>query len=256
MEKLSTNDVGRMISALRQIKMVDTKAKKPKDAPWYWRAPKIRRYTDEQIQEALGLSKKEFHEGVKAWPAGVSHWTANDYAEKVITWARKHGRWPRNSEYKPANDLPGTHPTKFAWNWRQGSWDAGVARANMSLYQHLINVPKFWKRMTPELILALPNVTDRRMAMEKYGIERLLKRVGTEIQQDDYGKLWSMASDNDVDDRSVWLEVVNSTPEPNGKHAHYFLRVPPDMETAKQAVEWTFPAIEELGVELEVLAQT
>ena len=258
MEKLSANDAGRMISALRRLKMVDQKAKRPRDAQWWWRAPRIRRYTDSQIQEFLGLTREEWKEATDAFPLTPAYWTADDYAEKVLTWAKKNGRWPRNNEYKVANDLPGSHPTKYAWRWREGARGFGTLGRDRSdsVYQHIINKPKFWKKMTPELIMAIPNVTDRRTAMEKYGHERLLKKVGTEIQQDDYGKLWSMASDNDVDDRSVWLEVVNSTPEPDGTHAHYFLRVPPNMETAKQAVEWTFPAIADLGVELEVLAQT
>ena len=36
------------------------------------------------------------------------------------------------------------------------------------------------------------------------------------------------------------VKVVNSTPEPDGSFKDYFLRVPPDMQTAHQAVAWTF----------------
>ena len=36
------------------------------------------------------------------------------------------------------------------------------------------------------------------------------------------------------------VELLNSTPEPNGEHKTYFLRVPPTMQTAHEAVAWTF----------------
>ena len=35
-------------------------------------------------------------------------------------------------------------------------------------------------------------------------------------------------------------KVVNATPEPDGSFKDYFLRVPPAMERARQAVAWTF----------------
>lgn len=37
----------------------------------------------------------------------------------------------------------------------------------------------------------------------------------------------------------------NSTPEPDGTFRDYFLRVPPGMVRAKQAVAWTFGVSEE-----------
>ena len=36
------------------------------------------------------------------------------------------------------------------------------------------------------------------------------------------------------------VEVLNSTPEPDGSRKTYFLRVPPDTQTARQGVAWTF----------------
>jgi hypothetical protein len=36
------------------------------------------------------------------------------------------------------------------------------------------------------------------------------------------------------------LEVVNSTPEPDDSFKDYFLRVPPNARTAREAVAWTF----------------
>ncbi len=36
------------------------------------------------------------------------------------------------------------------------------------------------------------------------------------------------------------VKVVNSTPEPDGSRREYFLRVPPTVRTAREAVAWTF----------------
>jgi hypothetical protein len=36
------------------------------------------------------------------------------------------------------------------------------------------------------------------------------------------------------------VEVLNSTPEPDGTRKTYFLRVPPNLRTAREAVAWTF----------------
>jgi hypothetical protein len=36
------------------------------------------------------------------------------------------------------------------------------------------------------------------------------------------------------------VEVINSTPEPDGGRKTYFLRVPPRTETARAGVAWTF----------------
>jgi hypothetical protein len=36
------------------------------------------------------------------------------------------------------------------------------------------------------------------------------------------------------------LEVENSTPEPDGSHKPYFLRVPPEVRTARETLAWTF----------------
>ena len=36
------------------------------------------------------------------------------------------------------------------------------------------------------------------------------------------------------------VEVINSSPEPDGEFKHYWLRVPPNITKAREAVAWTF----------------
>ncbi|MFL6117831.1 MAG: DUF6745 domain-containing protein [Catenulispora sp.] len=92
---------------------------------------------------------------------------------------------------------------------------------------------------TPDLIRAEGNAEQRRMMVEYYTPERFLKESGARpIQQDEAGKLWRMEMPGD--EAIVLVEVVNSTPEPDGTFNVYFLRVPPDTATAKAGVAWTF----------------
>ncbi|WP_299534550.1 DUF6745 domain-containing protein [uncultured Streptomyces sp.] len=93
--------------------------------------------------------------------------------------------------------------------------------------------------LTPERIREEENAELRRVMLEYYGYERYLAESGAQpVQQDEAGILWriAMAEDEDV----VMVEVVNSTPEPDGTHRTYWLRVPPATRTAREGVAWTF----------------
>jgi hypothetical protein len=58
------------------------------------------------------------------------------------------------------------------------------------------------------------------------------------VAEDETGVLW----------RKFWLgydawaavEVINATPEADGTHQHFFLQVPPDLRTPREAVAWTY----------------
>ncbi|MFI1223534.1 MULTISPECIES: DUF6745 domain-containing protein [unclassified Streptomyces] len=93
--------------------------------------------------------------------------------------------------------------------------------------------------LTPERIRAEENAELRRVMLEYYGYDRYLTESGAEpVHRDETGILWRIALDGDED--VVMVEVVNSTPEPDGTHRTYWLRVPPATRTAKDGVAWTF----------------
>jgi hypothetical protein len=71
------------------------------------------------------------------------------------------------------------------------------------------------------------------------------------VHRDETGVLWRVEFDDD--EPLVMVEVINSTPEPDGSRRTYFLRVPPDTETAREGVAWTFGLTAE---EYQPLAQT
>jgi hypothetical protein len=101
-------------------------------------------------------------------------------------------------------------------------------------------------------IQAETNAEVRRVMLEHFGYDRYLRECkAAKVHSDECGVLWrvSMAGDEPL----VMVEVVNSTPEPDGTRRTYFLRVPPNTTTARAGVAWTFGLAEE---EYAPLAQT
>jgi hypothetical protein len=112
--------------------------------------------------------------------------------------------------------------------------------------------------LTPIRIEKEHNVEVRRTLLELYGADRYLRKTGAVVIHEgrQNRKLWwrppidgrhtnMNAGEADTifsasDQPLVMVEVVNSTPEPDGQIKHYFLRVPPTMRNADEAVAWTF----------------
>lgn len=93
--------------------------------------------------------------------------------------------------------------------------------------------------LTPRRIREEENAELRRVMLEHYGYERYLEESGAEpVQRDAAGLLWRIELEGD--EPLVMVEVVNSTPEPDGTHRTYWLRVPPRTRTAREGVAWTF----------------
>ncbi|GGX73182.1 DUF6745 domain-containing protein [Streptomyces minutiscleroticus] len=93
--------------------------------------------------------------------------------------------------------------------------------------------------LTPERIRAEENAELRRVMLEHYGYDRYLEESGAvPLHRDDTGVLWRVHLPGDED--VVMVEVVNSTPEPDGTSRTYWLRVPPTTRTAREGVAWTF----------------
>ncbi|MFE0512156.1 DUF6745 domain-containing protein [Streptomyces sp. NPDC058964] len=103
------------------------------------------------------------------------------------------------------------------------------------------------RALTPERIRAEENAELRRVMLEYYGYDRYLTDSGARpVHRDETGTLWRI--DLDGDEPVVMVEVLNSTPEPDGTRRTYWLRVPPATGTARQGVAWTF------GVSADVYA--
>jgi hypothetical protein len=106
--------------------------------------------------------------------------------------------------------------------------------------------------LTADRIRTEANAELRRVMLEHYGYDRYLAESGAVPQhRDETGVLWRIAMAGDED--TVMVEVLNSTPEPDGTTRTYWLRVPPATRTAKEGVAWTFGLTAE---EYEPLRQT
>jgi len=94
-------------------------------------------------------------------------------------------------------------------------------------------------RITLAAIDAATNVEVRRCMIEIMTPKRYVAQGGAvRFAEDDAGILWRktwLASD-------AWaaVEVINATPEPDGSRKHYFLQVPANLRTAREAVAWTY----------------
>jgi hypothetical protein len=83
------------------------------------------------------------------------------------------------------------------------------------------------------------NAEVRRVMIDRYGSSRFIIDSGAvEVNRDECGVLYRKEFTND--EALVMVKVLNSTPEPDGSFKEYFLRVPPNMTTAREAVAWTF----------------
>ena len=83
------------------------------------------------------------------------------------------------------------------------------------------------------------NAEIRRVMLERYGPARYLIDSGAQlVHSDDFGALYRKEQPDD--EPLVMVRVVNATREPDGSFRDYWLRVPPTVRTAREAVAWTF----------------
>lgn len=167
-------------------------------------------------------------------------------------------QWNRDKIEKVCFDFIGKNQRWFTWKdcreWRDNGLPCYDTIQSHIGRDRLIDdyVRRNWKKLTPQMIISIPNLTTRRDAMDRYGIEKLIRNGGgKQIQQDDFGILWELPFQEGRDNTARYVEVINSTPRLNKKgepikrkgafvYDHYFLRVPPTTRTAKDGVAWTF----------------
>ena len=97
-----------------------------------------------------------------------------------------------------------------------------------------IEILKYPERLTPQEILNEQNVEVRRIILERYGAENFIRNLGAKpVQEDKYGRLHRVRIPNQEDLVMVHVKDPSTDRE-------YFLRVPPTMQSAHEAVAWTF----------------
>lgn len=84
-----------------------------------------------------------------------------------------------------------------------------------------------------------PDPLRRSILIERFGLGRYLLETGArEIQRDECGRLYRLLQRRSEPIHAV--RVVNHTAEPDGSFREFWLRVPPTVATAREAVAWTF----------------
>jgi hypothetical protein len=86
-------------------------------------------------------------------------------------------------------------------------------------------------------VLAFGEVTGHCHKVENLNQAEVLE-VAKKLAEDEFGELYQ--TEITGDEPICMIKLVNSTPGPDGEFKNYWLRVPPDMKTARQAVAWTF----------------
>lgn len=82
------------------------------------------------------------------------------------------------------------------------------------------------------------NLELQRVLIDRYGRAKFLEDTGFRVvQADECGTLFQKVHQGV---RISYVRVYNATPEADGSTKQYFLRVPPDTQTAKEGIAWTF----------------
>lgn len=90
------------------------------------------------------------------------------------------------------------------------------------------------------ILFEITNQELKSRLIQHHGIENLLKGLKHKVvHSDDFGDLLKIYHAQGKAFQ-MYVKVVNGTPEPDGSFKDYYLSVPPDMETAKEAVAWTY----------------
>jgi hypothetical protein len=108
---------------------------------------------------------------------------------------------------------------------------------------HGVRVPDYViispDKITIQQIENEQNAEVKRVMIDQYGQQKYLLDSGAVlINKDKFGELYK--KDITADEPLVMVKVKNSTAEPGGTFKDYFLRVPPECQTAEEAVGWTF----------------
>lgn len=85
------------------------------------------------------------------------------------------------------------------------------------------------------------NAEIRAILLNRLGLDNYIKQSNSHvISSDDYGVLYHVETPLEIEPFMCLVEVTNSSPEPDGTFRKYYLRVPPTMNSARQAVAWSF----------------
>jgi len=123
-----------------------------------------------------------------------------------------------------------------ALRWADGA--SSYCWKGIEIPDWIVNQPN---RLTVRTIDCQRNPWVRRCMIEIMTPQRYVEEGGaTCVDQDATGKLWRRQWWGPFDDIWAAVEVQNGTPEPDGTYKRYFLQVPANFRSARDAVAWTY----------------
>jgi len=205
--------------------------------------------TEEQAAKALDIGVADAKREIAKldWKP----WTTEQMKLAMFAFYKREGRWPMAREYKLANELP---PYR-QWMWRGYDELNTYDVRSIDVWERIIARDK---RCTPQMAISFRNVLARKEAIDRIGFQTFLKKKLATVREEDpeWGTLYELPGET-PSEPMVMLKVINSTAEPDGTFSEYYLRVPPNMQTAREAVRWTFGGDEMFGQQAyEPLVQT
>ncbi len=89
------------------------------------------------------------------------------------------------------------------------------------------------ERITVEAVDRTRNLEVQRIMLERFGVEQYLLNGGAKlVHADEFGKLYQKTL-HATAMRITMVQVINSTPEPDGSYRNYFLEVHPELRPLK-----------------------
>ena len=141
-------------------------------------------------------------------------------------------------------DFPQTLHVDDAWRLHRDdgpaiAWRDGGERyyiRNIEVTKQVVEAPQ---TLSVQQIFDEENLEVRRIMIERFGFGNLVAGAASvPIHEDSTGALFQIESPGD--ESITIVRVQNSTQEPDGTFKDYYLRVPPGISTAREAVAWTF----------------
>ena len=148
-----------------------------------------------------------------------------------------------SAEYPAVDENWGLPPDRY---WLSKEWKM----FSLSIRGVRISERVAKRDFTIQDALTEANTEVRRIMLELLPPHTLEEGGALELRHsDDFGSLYIERPVNQRDgwdeNRLAFVKVCNSTPEPDGTYKDYWLRVPGNLQRAKQAVAWTFGLTEE-----------
>jgi len=119
-----------------------------------------------------------------------------------------------------------------AWPEGPGLWFL----QGVEVSEQLVLAPE---TLTPDEILSESNVELRRIMIERFGMERLVREAEAEVvHTTDEGTLYRVPLTHGIEDDDEWLAALEVTCPSTGRT--FLLGVPPWMRGVREAIAWTF----------------